>query len=294
MRMSPFLILAMLAASPANLRATEQEQHPSYTLVLRSSDLPEKDRQDILKNIDVSAYPPEVMSEVVLSKVRDLGYVQSVVQEQKQESDNHILLTETISAGIRYRLRTINVVKSTVFTSDQLRKEVPIDPSEALSSSQIGKGLEQIRNLYASKGYVDTVITPELRFDSQKQLADVTLEVDEGPPYHFGALFLKGVEPHPGAAKQLTASWAPLHGRLFNPSMLDKWLQANKTTCPSCTERDLTYTLRNVSRSSNVVDVTLELSPHPLQSRPDGCSIAADGRDDSLSSKNLLPKSRAK
>lgn len=245
MRVSPILILAMLAALPADLRAAQQKQHPSYTLVLQSSDLPEKDRQDILKSIDVSACPLEVMSEVVLSKVRDLGYVQSVTQEQRQESGNHIQLTETIKAGVRYRLRTINVVKSTVFTPDQLRKEVPIGPGDVLSPSRIANGQEQMRNLYASKGYI-AVITPVVCFDSQKQLADVTLEVDEGPPYHFGALLLNGVEPYPGAANQLTASWKPLRGQLFNPTAVDKWLQANKATCPSCTERDLTYALRDI------------------------------------------------
>ncbi len=279
--MSPILILAILAASPANLRATEQKQHPSCTLILRSSDLPEKDRQDILKSIDVSAYSPEVVSEVVLRKVRDLGYVQSAVQEQRQESDNHIELTETIKAGVRYRVRSISIVKSTVFTPDQLRKEVPIDPGDVLSSSQIVKGLEQMRNLYASKGYVNALITPEVCFDSQKQLADVTLEVDEGRPYHFGVLLLNGVEPYPGAAKRLTASWAPLHGQLFNPSMLDKWLQVIQTTCHSCTQRNLAFTLKNISVSSNLVDVTLALPPYP---RCEGLP----------SSKNLLPESRAK
>ena len=265
MRTSPVLILAMLTALPANLRAAQQKQHPSYTLVLQSSDLPEKDRQEILKSIDVSVYSPEVVSEVVLRKVRDVGYVQSVVQEQKQESNNHIQLTETISAGIRYRLRTIKVVRATVFTPDKLRSEVPIATGDIFSFSQFDKGLDRIRHLYASKGYINAVVTPEPRFDAQKRLMDLTLEVDEGTPYHFGALLLNGVEPHPGAAKQLTASWKPLRGQLFNPSVLANWLQANKASCPSCTERDLTYTERNISSSSNIVDITLALPPHQCQ-----------------------------
>ena len=245
-----------------------------------SSDLPEKDRQDILKSIDVSAYSPEVVSEVVLRKVRDLGYGQSEVQEQRQESDNHIQLTETIKAGVRYRVRSISIVKSTVFTADQLRKEVPIGPGDVFSPSRITGGLEQMRNLYASKGYI-AVITPVVCFDSQKQLADVTLEVEEGRPYRFGVLLLNGVEPYPGAAKRLTASWAPLHGQLFNPSMLDKWLQVIQTTCHSCTQRNLIFTLSNISVSSNLVDVTLALPPYP---RCEGLP----------SSKTLLPESRAK
>jgi hypothetical protein len=265
MRVSPILILAMLAALPANLRAAQQKQHPSYTLVLQSSDLPEKDRREILKSINVSAYSPEVVSEVVLRKVRDLGYVQSVVQEQKQESENHIQLTENIKAGVRYRLRTINVVNSTVFPADQLRREVPIASGDVLSMARIVQGLDQIRDLYASKGYIDTVMTPVPMFDSQKAVADLTLELDEGLPYRLGALLLNGVEPYPGAAKQLIDSWKPMRGQLFKPSMIDQWLQANKTICPSRTWRDLLYHERRISSSANFVDVTLELPPHPLQ-----------------------------
>ena len=204
------------------------------------------------------------MREIVRNKVRDLGYVQSEVEEQRQETGDHIQLTENIKAGVRYRLRTINVVKSTVFPADQLRREVPIAPGDVLSAARILKGVEQIQALYANKGYINTVITPIPKFDSQKGLADFTLEVDEGLPYRLGALLLKGVEPYPGAAKQLIDSWKPMSGQLFNPSALDQWLQENKTICPSCTWRDLLYSERSLSSSSNFVDVTLQLPPHQV------------------------------
>ncbi len=255
----------MLAALPANLRAARQKQHPSYSLVLQSSDLPEKDRQDILNSIDVSACPVEVVSEMIVRKARDLGYLQAAVQEQKSESENRIQLTENITAGVRYRLRTLKVVKATLFTPDQLRSEVPIATGEIFSLSQFVKGLDRIRHLYATKGYIDAVAIPEPAFDPEKRLVNLTLEIDEGLPYHFGALLLNGAEPRPGAAKQLTASWKPLRGQLFNPSVIANWLQANKASCPSCTERDLTYTERNISSPSNFVDITLQLPPHPLQ-----------------------------
>lgn len=280
MRASPILLLAILLALPSCLPAAQQ-QHSKYQIVLKSSDLPERDRQDILKSIDVSVCPYEMVRDIVRNKVRDLGYGQSEVEEQRQETGDHIQLTENIKAGVRYRLRSINVVQSTVFPADQLRREVPIASGDVLSSASLYKGVDQIRDLYASRGYIDTVITPIPKFDSQKGVADLTLEVDEGLPYRLGALLLNGVEPYPGAAKQLIDSWKPMRGQLFKPSMIDKWLQANKTICPSRTWRDLLYRERRISSSSNLVDVTLALPPYP--------------RCESLpSSKTLLPESRAK
>ncbi|HZQ42787.1 MAG TPA: POTRA domain-containing protein [Acidobacteriaceae bacterium] len=266
MRVSPILILIALATLPTSLRAGRQTQHSEYTLVLQSSDLPEKDRQDILKNIDVSRCPLEAANEIVLQKARDLGYLQAQVEEQRQESNNHVQVTENIKAGIRYRLGTINVVKATVFTPDHLRREVPIAPGDVASRSEIVSGLERIRTLYGSKGYVNTVIVPVVTFDSRHGLVDFTFEVDEGRPSRLGELRLDGVEPYPGAAKQLTASWAPLREQLFNPSVIDKWLQANRLSCPSCTwQRNLSFIHRNVSGSTDLLDVTLEFPPHPLQ-----------------------------
>lgn len=267
MRVSPIFIFAILAALPCGLPAAQQRPHPAYQIVLQSSDLPESDRLDILESIDVSKCPSAVVNEVVLSKVRDLGYLQAVATEQKQKIDDHLQLTENIKAGIRYRLRTLDIVNSKVFPAGQLRREVPIASGDVLSVARISKGVEQIQALYANKGYINTVIVPIPKFDSQKALADFTLEVDEGLPSRLGVLLLNGVEPYPGAAKQLIDSWKPLRGQLLNPSVIDQWLQANKTktVCPSCTWIDLFYRQRRTSSSSNFVDVTLQLPLHSLQ-----------------------------
>ncbi len=160
----------MLTVLPTSLRAGQQQQHLAYTLVLQSDDLPENDRQNILKSFAVSACPPEIVSEIVARKARDLGYLQAAVEEQKSENENHIQLTENIRAGVRYRLRTINLVKATVFSADQLRSEISIAAGDVVSGSEIAGGLERMRALYASKGYINTVITPTVVFDPRQGL----------------------------------------------------------------------------------------------------------------------------
>jgi hypothetical protein len=265
MQASPILILAMLTTPFSSWSAAQQPQPQAYTLVLRSADLPEKDRQSILASIDVSTCPALVVSEIVAQKARGLGCLQAAVEEQKQESGDRIQLTEDIRAGIRYRLREINFENATVFTPDQLRKVIPLNPGDVASGSGIINGLEGMRELYASKGYINAVMIPIPSFDSRQGLVDFTFDVDEGTPSQFGELLLNGVEPYPGAAKQLIASWQPLRGQLFNPSVLDKWLQTNKTGFASSKDRNLAYKERNISSSSHLVDITLKLPPNPLQ-----------------------------
>jgi outer membrane protein assembly factor BamA len=93
--------------------------------------------------------------------------------------------------------------------------------------TKIGKGLESLRKLYATEGYVDCVAVPEVLSDESRRTNDLVIDVDEGRPYDFGRLYLEGVEPHPGAREALMNSWKTLEGKRYNPVELQRWLLAN-------------------------------------------------------------------
>jgi outer membrane protein assembly factor BamA len=76
--------------------------------------------------------------------------------------------------------------------------------------------LDHLRELYGTRGYVNTVANPVVTTDESRGTIDLVLEVDEGQAYDFGKLYLEGVEPHPGAGKALLNSWKPLEGRRYN------------------------------------------------------------------------------
>lgn len=271
MRATPKLVLIAVVASAGVLSA--QQQNPAYQVVLRSSDLPDNDRQNVLDSTMHSGWPSQYVRDFVMTKVRDLGYVKAGVEEQRQTNKGsdgieHLQLTETIHAGARYKVGTIQILKATVFTPDRLRGALRIAPGDVLAPSRVGETQEQIRELYASKGYINAVITPIVCFNDSKKLADISLELDEGMPHTFGELLLNGVEP--GVAKQLWASWKTLHGRTFSPSALDNWLQANRTICPTCTTpQNISVTLHDDTRINQplipVADVTLKFPPQPPQ-----------------------------
>jgi hypothetical protein len=270
---TPKLVLIAVAAFSPCVRAAQQQNAP-YELVLRSDGLSSQNLQDIHEATIRSGWPPEQIRELVGLKVRDLGYFNSQIEEQRQmvrgpDGREHLQLTENIRLGVQYRVGSIEIEKATVFTPEQLRRDLLVAPGDLLIPAQVVKSLEQMRKLYAEKGYI-AVITPVVCFNSSKQLADISLNFDEGMPHKFGALLLNGVEPEPGVAKQLWASWKTLHGQMFSPSALDKWLQANRTICPTCTKpQNISVTLHDDTRINQplkpVADVTLKFPPHPLQ-----------------------------
>lgn len=271
---TPKLVLAAAVAFSPFVRAVQQQNAP-YELVLRSDGLSTQNLQEIHEATIRPGWPAEEVREMVGLKVRDLGYFNSKIEEQRQTvrgpgSLEHLQLTENIHLGTRYRIGSIKIEKATVFTSEELRRALSIAPGDLLLPDKVAKNIEQMQKLYGEKGYVNAVFVPVVCFNSSKQLADLSLTVDEGTLHRFGALLLNGVEPDPGVAKQLWASWKTLHGQMFKPSALDKWLQANRAICPSCTQpQNVTFNPHDDARgnqpSNPVVDVTLKFPPHPIQ-----------------------------
>jgi outer membrane protein assembly factor BamA len=62
-------------------------------------------------------------------------------------------------------------------------------------------GLDELRKLYGTWGYVDMAANPVVMTDESRRIIDLALEVDEGRAYDFGKLYLEGVESHPGAVR---------------------------------------------------------------------------------------------
>jgi hypothetical protein len=114
-----------------------------------------------------------------------------------------------------------------------MRKLFPIQTGDLFNRTKIVEGLEQLRSLYATEGYVDFVANPVTRFDELHRTIALVIEIDEGNPYGFGRLVLDGVEPHAGAGKALLESWKTLQGRRYSPPLLKRWLAANTSEWPS-------------------------------------------------------------
>ena len=62
--------------------------------------------------------------------------------------------------------------------------------------------------------------------DEARRIVDLTIDMDEGLPVHYGRLILEGTEPRPGVGKSLLDAWN-LEGKLYNPQVLKEWLAAN-------------------------------------------------------------------
>jgi hypothetical protein len=147
-----------------------------------------------------------------------------------------------------------------IFPPAQLRDLFLLRSGDLFNATKFSRGLDNLRKLYGTRGYIDCVVNPVPRIDESLRTIDLVLELDEGKPYDFGQLYLEGVEPHPGAGKALLNSWKPLEGKRYNPLELQHWLLANHVDWKVDTRFSDTRTV--LDPESHVVNVTLTQWPN--------------------------------
>jgi hypothetical protein len=202
-------------------------------LVIVSNSLPDADRQQIIRNFEHKTYFQDETGERIRQALQDMGYFKAMVDEPKVSFPAHAeksgLATVTVTAepGTQYRLGEIRFEKATVFSTAQVRDVFSLRDGELFNRNDFIKGLENMRKLYETKGFVNFVATPVPMFDESRRTIDMVFTIDEGRPFNFGQLLLEGVEPHPGAANALLDSWKPLVGKRYSSLELHQWLLAH-------------------------------------------------------------------
>jgi len=212
----------------------------SVQLTVESATLPEADRKEITRLFHDKTY--ETVDEIQ-ERLRDalqvLGYFNASVSVPrvsfvKEKRGGKIAdIRVAVEEGLRYRLGEISFKSGTVFPPDRLREAFPIQTGEVFNTEKMREGIQNLRRLYGSRGYINLIPVPDTTSDDSRQTADVIFDLDEGKPYFFGPLVLNGPEPHAGARKALLESWKNLQGKPFDLDELQQWLRKNRLKWPS-------------------------------------------------------------
>ncbi len=131
----------------------------------------------------------------------------------------------TVAPGVVYRLGEIRFQYATVFPSEELRAAFELKAGDVFNARTFSDGLERLRRLYITRGYINFAPVPDPTSDEGTQTVSWTIDMDEGAPYKLGALILDGPEPGTGVGKRLLADWQPLFGQAYNPELLRRFLQ---------------------------------------------------------------------
>jgi outer membrane protein insertion porin family len=149
-------------------------------------------------------------TERVRQEFQNRGYFKVVVNEPKTNIHDtghkgfHIPLlqagpgkavdiTMPIEEGDKYRLGEITFKGNKAIPNTQaLRALFPIKDGDVFDRSKIGKGLEALGKAYGQFGYINFTSVPDTRFDEEKKLIYIDIDVDEGKQFYVRRIEFEG------------------------------------------------------------------------------------------------------
>ena len=197
----------------------------------------------------------EELEERIRASFQDRGYVTAKVNSLGFKPRDPlgvpkpVTLEAEISDGPRYKFAEITFVENHVLSSDKLREQFPLKRGDLFERGKVASGLQSLRKLYGTQGFLDWTAVPEVEFASNTT-ANLNISIQEGPQYHMGKLDIV-------ADKEVTArlrrEWKVAEGDVYDQTYVDQYLEVNRDLLPAGFSR------ANVHRIQNCPDAVVEV-----------------------------------
>jgi len=162
-----------------------------------------------------------------------------------------VTLEADVSEGPVYKLADIIFLDNHAFSAERLRQAFPLKKGDVFSRGKVASGLESLRRLYGSRGFLDYTAVPETEPSSNASMR-LKISVQEGPQYHMGKLEIAAAKESAG---RLRMEWKLPEGAVYDHSYLDKYIEANRDLLPPGFTRENASTVSDCPHA--LVDVTL-------------------------------------
>jgi outer membrane protein insertion porin family len=101
-------------------------------------------------------------------------------------------LTVPVSEGRQYRVGEMDVEGATVFKDEFVKTFFKLEKGEIYNESRIIKGLEKLREIYGSAGYVQFTGFPIKKPERNENVVDVTINLQEDKQYFVNRIEFEG------------------------------------------------------------------------------------------------------
>ena len=221
----------------------------------------------------------EEMEERVRALFQDRGYFKSEVKSLRFKPRDPlgvpkpVTLEGEVSEGARYRLAEITFVQNHAISSQKLREQFPLKKGELFERGKVASGLESLRKLYGTQGFLDFTAIPDTKFGSNATV-NLNLSINEGPQYHMGKL--ETVADKEVAAK-LHAEWKLAEGDVYDYYYIEQFLETNRDSLPRGFSRANVHTIQNCPDA--VVEVRLLVDPTKDTSQAEPKNVPCEDHD---------------
>ncbi len=148
-----------------------------------------------------------------------------------------------------------------------MRKSFPLKQGDLFERRGISGGLEALRKLYTSEGYIDFFTIPNISFTGSG--IHMNIEVNEGPQYHMGRL---DVFAKKELADRFRAAWDLREGKIYDAGYPAKFVDEHHDILPTgftASEIKLVRNCPDAVADVRVIVDQIDAAAHPA--KPVGC-----------------------
>ncbi len=185
--------------------------------------------------------------------------ISSEAVEKTEDPGQYNILVSVRKTGPQYRVDEIRFANATYFPTQQLRDLFLIQRGEIFSRSKIAKGLDALRRLYGSQGYINYTGVPETDFEDETRIANLTVNVDEGKQFRLRHVDVVGLDPETKA--RVLDEFALKAGDVYTS---EAWERVSRKF-PDLVQNPNPDALdKRLDEENALVDVVLDFRPHSI------------------------------
>jgi outer membrane protein assembly factor BamA len=173
-------------------------------------------------------------------------------------------LEAEVSDGPRYKLGEITCLGNHSFSSEKLREQFPLKRGDVFARGKVASGLESLRKLYGTQGFLDWTAVPETKFVSNAT-ASLNVTIQEGPQYHMGKLDIAADKE---VAARLRAAWKLGEGDVYDNTYIDQFLEANRDLLPEGFSRANIHGIQNCPDAAVEVRLIVDAAEETSHAEP--------------------------
>jgi outer membrane protein assembly factor BamA len=178
--------------------------------------------------------------ETVRGAWQDQGYFNAEVKAEAQlvsedATRARVSVTVHVEEGLQFglgdiRFRPADPRETLLFLPDELRKLIPLREGQLFNVAKIRDGLDALRKMYGTKGYIDFTATPITNVsDDLHPRVSLLMELDQQMQFRVGKIEVLGLD----RSKESLLKWKLKPGDVFNIELFDDFFKDNKSLLPA-------------------------------------------------------------
>ena len=108
------------------------------------------------------------------------------------ESKRRMFIKIVIQEGPQARVGKIEIPSPPLFSAEEIKEVLATKPGDIFNEEEFSQDLTNVHALYAQHGHPFARVIPDISFDEKRDLAGITLNIQEGPLVHLSEIGIEG------------------------------------------------------------------------------------------------------